>query len=146
MKRLYRLLRLPYLDKKLLGQSLLLIIIIRIGLSLFSYARVNLWLNHLSSPELETGATDWQMVKRVSRSVRSCSRFVPYASCLTQALAAGVLLSRRGQRSELKIGVEKDHDEKFGAHAWIEVDGRIVIGKESFHSRFVVLNSSSVVL
>lgn len=40
-----------------------------------------------------------------------------------------MLLRRVGQDSLLKIGVDKDEGERLIAHAWIEVEGKIVIGK-----------------
>lgn len=61
--------------------------------------------------------------------VSRTSRFVPGASCLTQALAVQTLLGMRNQRSDLKIGVGKNKEDEFVAHAWIEIGERIVIGK-----------------
>lgn len=140
MRRLHRLFRLPYREKKLLSQSLFLILIVRIGLWILPFNQLNRWLN--STAPVADHAADWATIRRVVRSVRSCSRFVPYATCLTQALATRVLLRMDGQPSDLKIGVEKDQNEKFGAHAWIEIDGRIVIGKLPRHHRLAVLNSN----
>lgn len=140
MRKLYRLLLLPYKEKKLLIQSLLLILAVRVGLWILPFSLLDRWLSG-SDPENDRIA-DWATIRRVVRSVRLCSRFVPYATCLTQAMVTRVLLRLRGQPSDLKIGVEKDQNEKFGAHAWIEVDGRIVIGKLSRHRRLAVLNSN----
>jgi hypothetical protein len=84
--------------------------------------------------------TDWVTIRRIVRSVRTSSRFVPFVTCLTLALVTRLLLRINGQPSDLKIGVEKDRNEKFGAHAWIEVNGRIVIGKLHQHHRFAVLS------
>lgn len=67
---------------------------------------------------------------RVRRHVDVGSRYVPGASCLTQALAAQVLLRRAGLDTTLRIGVRKDSTEGFKAHAWLECDGEIVVGGE----------------
>lgn len=140
MRRLFRLFTLPYPVKKMLVLSLLTIFAIRIGLWVLPFNLLERWSNG-TAPVLDQ-ATDWTAIKHVVRSVRLCSRFIPYATCLTQALATRLLLRMDGQPSDLKIGVEKDLDEKFGAHAWIEVDGQIVIGKLPRHHRFAVLSSS----
>lgn len=50
------------------------------------------------------------------------------APCLTQSLAAQWVLTRYKLPSELCIGVAKDDQGKFVAHAWVECDGRVVIG------------------
>ncbi|NOT46204.1 MAG: lasso peptide biosynthesis B2 protein [Acidobacteria bacterium] len=130
----------PYPEKKLLAQSLLLILAVRTALWILPFNLLNRWLKGASP--VANKAADWDTIKRVVGSVRSVSRLVPYATCLTQALATRVLLRMVGQSSDLRIGVERDQNEKFGAHAWIEVDGRIVIGKLPHHRRFAVLNSN----
>lgn len=140
MRRVYRLFLMPYREKKLLTQSLFLILFVRIGLWVLPFNLLDRWLNRAAL--VGDKAADWATIRRVVRSVRSCSRFVPGATCLTQALATRVLLQMDGQASDLKIGVERDRNERFGAHAWIEVDGRIVIGKLPRHHRFAVLNSN----
>jgi hypothetical protein len=49
------------------------------------------------------------------------------SSCLSQALALSFLLARRRIPSALVIGVARvDHGHRF--HAWVENNGRIVIG------------------
>ncbi len=56
------------------------------------------------------------------------SRYVPVATCLTQALAGQVLLNRHDVPALLRIGVAKDEQGVFRAHAWVESQGRILIG------------------
>ena len=56
---------------------------------------------------------------------------VPRATCLTQALAAQVLLARLGERSVLRIGVARDERLGVRGHAWLEHRGRVVIGGAS---------------
>lgn len=67
-------------------------------------------------------------VEDITWAVRRVSRSVPGATCLTQALAAQLLLSRRGHASRLRIGVTRPADERLRAHAWLERDGVILIG------------------
>lgn len=71
------------------------------------------------------------------------SRYVPAASCLTQALAMLVLLNRFGHSSELRIGVVKNDADRLKAHAWVECEGKIVIGSRMDLSRYTVLPSFS---
>jgi hypothetical protein len=67
-------------------------------------------------------------VARLGWAVRAASRRIPRASCLTQALSAQLLLARRGLSSELKIGVTRDPVKGFAAHAWVLVEGRVLVG------------------
>jgi hypothetical protein len=69
--------------------------------------------------------------KRIGWAVTAVSRRVPYATCLTQALATQVLLARAGYGSELRIGVARENRHDLLAHAWVEVGGQTLIGGES---------------
>ena len=73
-------------------------------------------------------------------SVRVASNYVPRATCLTQAITAQILLSRNNHPSNLRIGVIKDDD--FKAHAWLEIDNKIVLG-ESEQDYVPILDSDS---
>jgi hypothetical protein len=141
MGKVLRFIFCPYQKKKLLGKSLFLIWIIRISLWFFSFKSLNKWLSRFESSDADNGQANWSLISSIVSSVKACSRYVPYASCLTQALATRTLLQMKGQSSQLKIGVDKDEDNKLMAHAWIEVDGRIIIGKVMHHQRYAVLNS-----
>ncbi len=61
-------------------------------------------------------------------AVQAVSRRIPAATCLTQAIAARLLLLGSGHDTELCIGVARDATGSFRAHAWLEREGRIIIG------------------
>jgi hypothetical protein len=63
----------------------------------------------------------------VAWAVAVASRFVPKATCLVQALAGQALLARRGHAARLHIGVSKPEG-RFEAHAWLEDEGRPILG------------------
>jgi hypothetical protein len=68
-------------------------------------------------------------MRRIVWAVQVASRRIPGASCLTQALAARVLLAKCGIASQLRIGIARGEQGDFQAHAWLETaDGRAVIG------------------
>lgn len=49
--------------------------------------------------------------------------------CLTQAIACRWLLAKKGYASDLRMGVRKnDAGDGIMAHAWLEMDGQIVLG------------------
>ncbi len=64
----------------------------------------------------------------ISRAVEFTAHWVPYASCLSKALAGYVLLRRFGYDGVLHLGVTGGEAERFRAHAWLECDGRVIIG------------------
>jgi hypothetical protein len=42
-----------------------------------------------------------------------------------------LILARRGYRVELKIGARRDQRGAFQAHAWLQSNGRVVLGGDS---------------
>jgi len=66
--------------------------------------------------------------EKYSWAVRAVSPYVPSATCLTQALTLQALLSREGIHSDLRIGVARDDASGIIAHAWVEIDGAVIIG------------------
>jgi hypothetical protein len=64
----------------------------------------------------------------IAWAIATASRVVPGASCLTQAVAGKLLLRHYGFRANLCIGVARGDEGAFYAHAWIERDGRVLIG------------------
>lgn len=90
--------------------------------------------------------TDWKLIKEISRSVKHCSKYIPSATCLTQALATQTILRLRGQESSLRLGVDKDQTDKLIAHAWLEVDDKIIIGGLTDIKRYSVLTANKELL
>jgi hypothetical protein len=75
----------------------------------------------------------------ISRAIESMSRCLPGATCLVRALAAQRMLIRHGQNCELHIGVAGRKDGRLDAHAWIQVEGCVVVGNGADLSKFVSL-------
>src|SRR5467141_1529215 len=100
MKKIVKGLQLSSADRGLLLGSALLLIAIRLGLWLLPF-RILLRLLPAASQRREE---EQLSIARAAWSVRVMSRYVPAASCLTQALAMLVLLNRFGHSSELRIG------------------------------------------
>ena len=76
--------------------------------------------------------------ERLEWSVKVTSRVVPYATCLTQALALQRVLARHGYRAIVQVGV-CNVGGQFLAHAWVEHEGHMLLGtSESLacYSRF----------
>jgi hypothetical protein len=116
-------------DKVLLVRSFLFVCAVRVGLWVLPYKTVQRLVNHALVPgEKATPQEELLRIRRVVGAVESMSRrLLGDKPCLVQALVAQRLLRQGGFDSELRIGVAKDGRELL-AHAWLERDGRIVIG------------------
>ncbi|SRR6266571_1231324 len=68
-------------------------------------------------------------VPRIVWAVTAATRRVPGANrCLVRALVARALLARHRHPAELRLGVARWPAGALAAHAWVESEGRIVIG------------------
>lgn len=83
---------------------------------------------------------DIRVVKKIGSRVKRVSRYVPGATCLTQALAAHVLINLSGHSSKLQIGVVKEDDGELKAHAWLESCGKVIVGNHKDLANYAVLN------
>ena len=109
-------------------------------------ARLGLWLLPFKTLRQllarKTQASNQAPIDRVAWAVTVAGRYVPAATCLTQALATQVLLSQHGYEACLRIGVVRGEDGQLQAHAWVESDGVVVIGgPESALERYVTLSA-----
>lgn len=120
--------RLPAPDRSLLIYSALLLAGVRLGLWLLPFRSMRRLLVKLNRDRHDSQAVEPATIDRVSWAVTVASRYIPKATCLTQALATKVLLCHRGQPAVLRIGVMRSNRGEFLAHAWIESNGKVVIG------------------
>jgi hypothetical protein len=126
--RLSRFCHLSGADQKFLVKVSLLVWIVRISLWCFPFRWVRWQVSKLAREGMEPVSKAPAVVTRVVGAVTLASRYVPAATCLTQALVTKVLLSRSGHQAIVRLGVARGNDGKFTAHAWVESDSRVVIG------------------
>lgn len=128
MQRVYKFLRLPSTDRRLLVKTMLLLWAVRLGLWLLPFQSLWRLLARMTRGTAKLHEVNPASVNQVVWGVRASSRYVPAATCLAQALAAKLLLNRRGYPARLCFGVARSGAGQFQAHAWVECQGRVVIG------------------
>jgi hypothetical protein len=129
--------QLPSADRRLVLRALWSVVAIRARLALRPFPDVDRATNRKpSTPKPGPVAPP-----RIAWAVRAVSRYVPGATCLTQALAARSLLAAEGTASRLQLGMARI-DGRPQAHAWLESDGAIVIGGEG-HARFAPFKATT---
>ena len=128
MAAIGKFLQLSWREQKLVAGAVLALSAVRIGLIALPFATVRGIVarryrqvhDKRSRPTLE----------QVTWAIEAASRYVPGGSnCLVRALACEYILGRLGYPCELKIGVAKGAAGEFAAHAWLESDGRVLIGE-----------------
>jgi Transglutaminase-like superfamily len=117
--------RLERSERWLLLKAALLVGAIRIGLRLLPFQTLKQLLDSAS----KSRAANQFSSDRIVWAVIAASRYVlGDRPCLTQALAAQMLLKRRGYPASLRIGVAKKERGELQAHAWVESEDIVVIG------------------
>ncbi len=67
--------------------------------------------------------------ERIVWAVETAGAAIPgMKNCLVQAVAAEAMLIRAGHPCELRIGAAKKGSRELIAHAWLESEGRVLIG------------------
>lgn len=132
MALLSRFVRLSTREQSVLLQATFLLAIIRIGLRTLPFATLRSILSKLAAIRAHQDASTHDAIgTEIIWAVGAVGRHLPLiGTCLTQALATHVLLARRGLQSDLRIGVTRDQNGRFVAHAWLEQHGIILIGED----------------
>lgn len=144
MNRVRRLLKLRLTDQALLIKALFLVGFVRLGLWCLPFKTMLGLIERASAGG--HGGSDYGQVRarRLVWAVTAVSRYIPAASCLTQALAAQVLLERSGLHTELRIGVVKNSLGLLEAHAWLEDHTGILLGYLPNMAQFIQLPTLKV--
>jgi Transglutaminase-like superfamily len=116
-------------EYRLLGQALAATAIARVGLLILPLATVRRavrWLAASSHPLAPGYRCSPEQVIRASVSAGLHSPLG--TTCLATALVAQAMLQHHGHDARLRVGVRRDANGAFRAHAWLERDGRVVVG------------------
>jgi hypothetical protein len=119
MTKLAALCALPATDRGLLLDAFVAAAVFRLALHFFPIDRLRTWAARTGHGR--------RALDRIIWAGGVAARWVPGTTCLSSALALQRLLSTNGHGSELHIGVAQDG--AFAAHAWVEQDGRVLIGE-----------------
>ncbi|MBA2671297.1 MAG: lasso peptide biosynthesis B2 protein [Gemmatimonadetes bacterium] len=125
MRRLNKLRRLSSSERNLLVRSFSTVLAARILLWVLPFRVLHRATVYLAG---RRGAQPSVSIQQISWAVDVSSRRVPRATCLTQAIAAQILLGREGYEPRLYLGVARGNGGDFKAHAWVQCSGTVVVG------------------
>ena len=122
---------LPPSRRKLFIEALVIVAAVRLGLWVIPFPRLKSLVLRIEA-KLSRDRSGIASSSELAWAIEAASRFVPKATCLTQAMAAKILFSIHGRESLLRIGVARGGDGRMLAHAWLESQGRAVVGGQDF--------------
>lgn len=113
-------------ERWLVIEAFMLMAIIQVGFRTMPFAMLRRWLDKAKGCR---GAAHTQA--RIAWAVNAAGRRLPGRTCLSEALAADVMLRRRGYTSSVRFGIRKirGSSDPPQAHAWVECGGTIVTGQ-----------------
>ena len=127
-------------DMNLFFRAYVLVWLIRSALWFLPFRVLYKWTVQFRKGRIGDCPLDGKSVYKVVWAVSAAARRVPKATCLTQALATQILLGRRGHRTTLQLGIMKSQAGQFDAHAWVERNGRVLIGLNDTFSQLTRLS------
>jgi|SRR5215210_7353404 len=129
MELLRKFLLLPTPYKWLLIKATVLLETIKLGMRLLPFRNMHRLLARAADATARLRRADHTSPEKIGWAVDVASRHTPgLKTCLTQALATQVLLTQHCHPALLRIGVARGERGEFQAHAWVESEGKVVIG------------------
>lgn len=124
VEQLYKLFKDNWSDHFLLIEAAILLILIRVGLQFIQFQTLRKLLAKIAQPKQNKQFSIYKIIWAITM----ISPYIYGVKCLARAMTAQVILSKQKYPNQLCIGVGRDKQDKFIAHAWVEIKGRTVIG------------------
>ena len=130
-------------DRRLLWEASSLLVAVRLGLMVLSYRTLRRLTRPSTPPPTPPGIATPNTPARIGWAISAMARRLPgKMTCLVQALVAERMLHRHGFHATLQIGVARAQmNKEITAHAWVECDGRIVVGETGDLEHYSVLGT-----
>jgi hypothetical protein len=137
-----RIVALDPVERRLVLEAALLLLVARLGVRLWRLPTLQRVLAQVPLPIAHRQTT--VPLERLAWAVAAAARRVGPTTCLMDASAAYAMLTRRGYRAALRLGVRRDAERpgQLASHAWVECDGRVIVGDTEGLGEYAVLASA----
>jgi len=115
-------------ERRLVLRALVVVAAVRLALWILPFRVTRHWVERLGTPPGPWRDLDFPTIRQTAWATQAAGSRIRGATCLTQGMAIQILLGRLGQRTCLHLGVARKQEGKLEAHAWVEAQGRIIIG------------------
>jgi hypothetical protein len=144
MENLNRYLRLPFAKQRLLIESTLLLMVVRIGLRILPFKTLHQLMQNLERRAKGRRPANDTYQDDIAWAVnRTGENLFGENTCLPLALTGQMQLNLHGFPASTRLGVQKTSDDEIIAHAWVECNGQVLIGgPEQEIERYTVLSET----
>lgn len=116
-------------ERRLIVAAFPLVVAVRVALWILPSRVIVRLVRLLASGDVVGPSAAIPRIEDITWAIGASSSRVPGASCLTQAVAAQLLLRHYHYQSYIVLGAGRSASGNgFFAHAWLEHDGRVLIG------------------
>jgi Transglutaminase-like superfamily len=141
MKRLLKFWSLPGREKYCFCEAGILLLLSNLSINTIPFRQIYRFLLANSNNCTRVVLDSAENVELVMLSLSRAANVLPWKSqCLSQSIAAFVMLRRRGIRAVMFVGVKSLEDSSLLAHAWVHT-GREVTDENSENSTYTALVS-----
>ncbi|MEO1387729.1 MAG: lasso peptide biosynthesis B2 protein [Cyanobacteria bacterium J06634_6] len=145
MRRFEKLRLLSWRQRRVLLYACCLINIVRLSLWLFPFGVIRRRIDTVLGVWVCRDCLHTISVDFIVWAVSVAGYYAPGgAKCLARAITTQLLLNRYGYSHTFHIGVAKSASQALEAHAWIEYQGKVVVGASSRLDRFTPLSSIGI--
>jgi hypothetical protein len=141
MRRLRKWMQLSCTQRRLLLRTCLLLFAVRLGLRTLSFRWLWRLTQQLAQPQMrsQSPVSLLSEIDAIVWAVKVASRYAGSSvSCLPRALTTYILMGGAGVDANFRLGVVHTGAD-LEAHAWVEWNGRVLVGKLPDLERFISL-------
>jgi len=127
-------------EKKCLLKAYFLLGIMRFAILTVSFKRLSKSLqhHHNQAPQKPLDEAQFTQAKTIGWAVVTAAGYTPWNSnCLAQALTAQRMLKQQHIPGMFFLGVKKA-EQQLEAHAWLQCDSHVLIGKYEYESYAII--------
>ncbi|MBU1565217.1 MAG: lasso peptide biosynthesis B2 protein [Proteobacteria bacterium] len=130
MVRIRKFFCLPAEEKVIFLRALFLLVYVRFSLQFKQFKNV---VKDVSNKAASQNSVQKNSIlpSRVAHLLNAAGNTIPYTTCLPRALAGSILLSSLGYQTKLHIGVTRKDGSMLEAHAWLTLNGSVIVGYRS---------------
>lgn len=136
MTRVGKFFSLPAEEKRIFLRALFLLVYLRFSLRFKQFKNVVKDVSRKTSGQNSAQKKTVLPPPRVASLLNAAGSILPYTTCLPKALAGSILFSSLGYQTRLHIGVTKEKGSLLEAHAWLTLDGSVIVGYRSDLARY----------
>jgi Transglutaminase-like superfamily len=141
MKKIQKFLYLEPSERYLLIETFLMLNFIRICFLTVKFPTLQSLLNRISRFNSSENFRSDELIDKIVWRVEVSTSLSPGgAKCLARALVVHTMMERAGFNPILQIGVTDNPLKNFQAHAWVEYEGKIIIGNLPDLKKYSVLH------